>query len=134
MKPLPEFVEGMKIGDSKIECCEICELKNSKKKPVPKDCMTRAKKISDIVHTDVLGKIPPEDVDGHCYTIRFVESFSRFSKFYFMKTRDEILDKLNSFVYVKNMLWHSALEKTPFEMFTKKNLIYLLANFLVELH
>ena len=65
--------------------------------------MTRAKEILDIVHTDVLGKFPPDDVNGHCHTIGFVESFSGFSKVYFMKTRDEILDKLNSFV----LMWES---------------------------
>ena len=37
LKRLPEFVEGMKIGDSKIECGEVCELNKSKKQPVPKD-------------------------------------------------------------------------------------------------
>ena len=66
LKRLPEFFEGMKIGDSKIECCEVCELKKSEKQSVPKDCMTRAIEISDIVHTDVLGKISREAVDGHC--------------------------------------------------------------------
>ena len=56
LKRMPKFVEGMQIGDSKIECCEVCDLNKSKKQPVPKDCMTRAKKNLDIVHTDVLGK------------------------------------------------------------------------------
>ena len=39
LKRLPEFVEGMKLGDSKIECFEVCELNQSKKQPVPKDCI-----------------------------------------------------------------------------------------------
>ena len=59
--------------------------------------MTRAKEILYIVHTEVLGKISPEAVDGHCYAIGFVDSFSRFSKVYFMKTRDEVLDKFKQF-------------------------------------
>ena len=98
LKRLPEFVEGMQISDSKVECCEVCELNKSKKQPVPKDCMTRAKEILDIVHTDVLGKISPEAVDGHCYAIGFVDSFSRFSKVYFMKLRDEVFDKFKQFL------------------------------------
>ena len=65
LKRLPELVEGIKITNSNIECCEVCELNKSKKQPVPKDCMTRAKETLDIVHTDVLGKISPEAVDGH---------------------------------------------------------------------
>ena len=59
--------------------------------------MTRAKETLHIVHTDVLGKTSPEAVDGHCYAIRFVESFSRFSKVYFMKTRDKVSDKFKQF-------------------------------------
>ena len=59
--------------------------------------MTRAKENLDIVHTDVLEKISPEAVDGHCYAIGFVDSFSRFSKVDFMKTRDEVLDKIKQF-------------------------------------
>ena len=98
LKRLPEFVEGLKIGDSKIECCEVSELNKSKKQPVPKDCLTRAKEILDIAHTDVLGEISPEAFDGHCFVIWFVDSFSRFSKVYLMKTRDEFLNKLNSSV------------------------------------
>ena len=45
LKRLPEFVEGKKISDSKFECFEVCELIKSKKQPVPKDCMTRAREI-----------------------------------------------------------------------------------------
>ena len=76
---------------------EKFELNKSKKQPVPKDCMTRAKETLDIVHTDVLRKISPEAVDGHCYAIGFVDSFSRFSKVYFMKTRDGVLDNFEQF-------------------------------------
>ena len=36
LKRLPKFVEGMKIGDSKIECCGICELNKSKNSLFPK--------------------------------------------------------------------------------------------------
>ena len=97
LKRLPEFVEGMKIGDSRFEYCEVFKLNNSKKQPVPKNCMTRAKVILDIVLTDVLGKTSPEAVDGLCYAIGFVDSFSRFSKVYFMKTRDEVFDKFQQF-------------------------------------
>ena len=43
LKRLPEFVEGMTIGDSKIDCCEV-----KKQQLVTKDCMTRAKEFLDI--------------------------------------------------------------------------------------
>ena len=60
--------------------------------------MTRAKEVLDIEHTDVLAKFFHEAVDGHCCTIGFWDSFSRFSKVYFMKTRDEeVMDKVKQF-------------------------------------
>ena len=64
---------------------------------VPKDCMTRGKEIVEFVNTDVLGKKYTEAIDGHCYAIEFVDSFSRFSKVNFIKTRDEVLDKFKQF-------------------------------------
>ena len=72
-------------------------LNKSKKQPVPKYCMKRAKENLDIVHTNVLRKISPEAVDGNCYVIGFVDSFSNFSKVYFIKTRDEVLDNFKQF-------------------------------------
>ena len=65
---------------------EVIELKRSKNSLFPKISWQE----SDIVHTDVLRKISPEAVDAHCYAIGFVDSFSRFSKVYFLKTRDEV--------------------------------------------
>ena len=97
LKRLPEFVKGLKIVDSRIECYEDCEFNNSKKLTVPKDCITRAKEVSDIVQTDVLGKISPESVDGQCYGSGFVDSFSHFSKVNFIETRDEVFDKFKQF-------------------------------------
>ena len=49
------------------------------------------------MHTDVQGKISPETVHGHYYAIGCVDSFSRFLKLYFMKTRDEVLAKFKQF-------------------------------------
>ena len=77
MQRLPEFIKDMKIGDSKLECCEIYDLNKFKKQPVLKDCMRRAKKLLSIVNKCVLRKVIPEVVDGLCYSFGFVDSFSR---------------------------------------------------------
>ena len=63
---LVEHVEGMRISDSSVDVCEICELNKAKKQPIAKDCTTRAQAVLDIVHTDILGPITPEAVDGTC--------------------------------------------------------------------
>ena len=95
---LEQHIEGMKITDFKIENCETCELNKAKKKPVPKDFYIRATRTLDIVHTDILGPIDPIAEDGHRYAIGFVDSFSRYLKIYFMKTRDEATKKLDRFI------------------------------------
>ena len=95
---LEQPVEGMKIKDFKIENCETCELNEAKKKPVPKDSYTRATRTLDIVHIDILGPIHPIAEDGHRYAICFADSFSRYLKIYFMKTRDGATEKMESFI------------------------------------
>ena len=83
---LEQHVEGMKISDFKINNFKTCELNKAKKKPVPKDCYTRATRTLDIVPTDILGPIDPIEEDGHRYAIGFLDSFSKKK---FMKTRNE---------------------------------------------
>ena len=49
------------------------------------------------MHTDILGPITPKAVDGHKYAIGFVDSFSRYCRVYFMKSRNETLEKFQKF-------------------------------------
>ena len=78
---MEQHVEGMKIGDFKIENCETCELNKEKKKTVPKDSYARATRTLDLF-TDILGPIDPIAEDGHRYSIGFVYSFSRSKKLF----------------------------------------------------
>ena len=50
LSKLVEHVEGMRISDSSVDVCEICELNKAKKQPIAKDCRTRAQAVLDIVH------------------------------------------------------------------------------------
>ena len=56
---LVEHVKGMRISDSSVYVCEICELNKAKKQPKAKDCTTRTQAVLNIVHTDILGPITP---------------------------------------------------------------------------
>ena len=47
----------------------------------------------ETVHTDILGAIQPGAVDGHRYAIGFVDSFSRYRKLHFLRSRDEAIEK-----------------------------------------
>ena len=43
------------------------------------------------MHTDILGPITP---NGHKYAIGFVDSFTRYRRVYFMKSRGETIEKI----------------------------------------
>ena len=53
--------------------------------------------VGHCAHTDMLGHIAPEAVNGHKYAIGFVDSFSRYCRVYFMKSSDEILENFQQF-------------------------------------
>ena len=81
-----------------LKNCEFCELTKAKKKPVPKDSYTRATRTLDFVHTDILGPIDLIAKVGYRFASGFVDSFFRYLKMYFMKTRDEATEKLEKFI------------------------------------
>ena len=45
LSKLVEHVQGMRIGDSSVDVCEICELNKAKNQPIAKDCTTRAQAV-----------------------------------------------------------------------------------------
>ena len=94
---LKDHAIGPKVSEHDLGNCDTCQLNKSRKLPVPKDSWTTAKDVLEIDHTDILGPINPEAVDGHRYAIGFVDSFSRHQKVYFLKTRDDAIDKVTQF-------------------------------------
>jgi hypothetical protein len=96
---LESKVLGMSISDKTVELCETCETEKAKRQPIKKSSWgTRALKTLDIVHTDILGPLTEESIDGFKYAIGFVDSYSRFGTVYLMKARSECLDKFKLFV------------------------------------
>ena len=57
----------------------------------------RASGVLECVHSGILGPISTEAVDGHRYAIGFVDSFSRYQKLYFLRSRDEAIEKVEQF-------------------------------------
>ena len=94
---LKDHAVGLKLSEHNLTNCETCQLNKSKKLPVPKDSGTRASEALEFIHTDILGPIQPEVVDGHQYAIGFVNRFSRYQKLYFLRSRDEAFEKVEQF-------------------------------------
>ena len=61
---LKDYAVGLKLSEHSLTNCEMCRPNKSKKIPVPKDSGTRDSEAFEIVHTDILGPIQQEAVDG----------------------------------------------------------------------
>ena len=96
-KRISDHVEGLKIGSKEGGICECCETNKSKRRLVPKDAVTRANEVLEIVYTDVLCPIANASAESFKYAFGFVDSFSQFIKVYFMRSRDEVLEKFQQF-------------------------------------
>ena len=96
---LTKLVDGMHIRkDGAAGQCDTCAEEKSKLAPLNKASDTRAKKKLDIVHTDVLGPIHQESYEGFRYAIGFIGSYSRYAVMYPMRTRVEVIEKLELFI------------------------------------
>ena len=81
-----------------IGVCDVCATQKAKRAAITKTWGTRATESLAIVHTDILGPMQTESVDGERYAIGFIDSYSRFATVYLMRTRDEAPEKMKQFV------------------------------------
>ena len=84
---------GLRLNEHDVGNCNPCQSNKSNKPPIPKDSRKRAKNVLEIVHTDILGPINPEAVDGHRKAIGFVDSFSRYQKEHFLNIMLDAIKK-----------------------------------------
>ena len=89
---------GMDISTRAESVCEPCETQKAKRKPIKKSWGTRAESVLHIVHSDILGPLHVESVDGFRYAVGFVDSWSRYGTVYFMRSRDQCFSKFQLFV------------------------------------
>ena len=67
------------------------------RKKIPKTHSKIAKARGDVVYTDI-ETVPTKDFYGNTYVVHFTDSYSRFSKCYPMKSKTEIVAKLELFI------------------------------------
>lgn len=88
------FDTNCSLGD-----CEICIQSKLCKKPAnseeKKTCRTT--KRLEIIHSDVCGPISTSSLEGKKYMVTFIDDYSRYCKVYFMKRKNEVLDKFKEF-------------------------------------
>ena len=89
-----KLVSGMDFQSAKeSDFCEGCAHGKHKRASFPKGQATRASEILEIVHSDVCGPMQENSLGGSRYFVTFIDDKSRFTAVYFMKTKDQVLEK-----------------------------------------
>ena len=58
----------------------------------------KAKDILETVHTDVCGSFKTTGLNGENYFVSFIDHYSKITKVYCIKTKDEVFDCLVRFI------------------------------------
>jgi transposase InsO family protein len=79
------MVKNIPHIDHSDKLCEGCVLGKHPRNSFPKESSYRAKKVLELVHTDICGPITPNSLGKHRYFITFIDDFSRRTWVYFLK-------------------------------------------------
>ena len=94
------MVDGIgKLKISKVELCESCI--NGKMTRSKFGTRTKAKRLLEIIHTDIAGPITPLTHNEERYFITFVDDFSNYVQVYVIKNKSDALD---CFIEYANMV------------------------------
>ena len=63
----------------------------------------KEKGILEIIHSDVCGPISSNSLSRYAYYVSFIDDYSRKTRIYFLKTKDEVFNKFKEFkVLIEN--------------------------------
>ncbi|UYV61273.1 hypothetical protein LAZ67_1004196 [Cordylochernes scorpioides] len=66
--------------------------------PFPKKTEYRATETLQLVRSDVCGPLPTNSISGKRYFITFTDDYSRYTKIYLLKGKDEVYEKIKDYV------------------------------------
>ena len=93
------MVDGMNTtgqsGDNST--CESCMMGKQHRTAYPKEIPYRATQPFEIVHSDVCGPMHVNSHGNSKYFVTFVDDYSRYVHVYFIKGKDEVLEKFKEF-------------------------------------
>ena len=91
------MVIGLPQFSSPSEVCEDCVVSKQHRETFPKGKAWRAKKVLELVHSDLCGPINPTSNGGKRYFITFVDDFSRKTWVYFLQQKSEAFEVFKRF-------------------------------------
>ena len=96
----PAATIGMDIDASTValpNACHGCEMGKSARKPFS-GSGKRASRIYEVVHSDLAGPMRTMSLQGSSYIATFVDDHSRHAVIYFLRTKDQFVRALKSFL------------------------------------
>jgi hypothetical protein len=82
-------------GDHKGVCNGCAQGKNIKNLFPKRD--SKIEGVLELIHSDVCGPIPSSSISRYVYYVSFIDDYSHKTWIYFLKTKDEVFNKLNEF-------------------------------------
>ena len=94
------MVKGLSYStSSNKEFCKPCVQGKIHKKKFPKTGGKRAKKILDLVHSDVCGQMEVPSLSGSKYFLSFVDDKSRYVWAYILRKKSDVFEKFIEWVF-----------------------------------
>ncbi len=108
LKELDAMVDGMDLKEMSLHhTCEGSVKGKHQRTSFPKDRVTSASQLLEIVHTDVCGPMKTTSHGGVRYFLTFIDDFSRKTHVYLLKAKGEVFEKFKQYkALVKNEIGH----------------------------
>ena len=89
--------------ESPDEVCEDCVVSKQHREPFPIGKSWKAKRVLELVHSDICCPISPTSNGGTCYFISFIDDYSRNTWVCFLREKSEAFETFKKFkVFVEN--------------------------------
>ncbi|KRT78250.1 hypothetical protein AMK59_6683 [Oryctes borbonicus] len=125
-------IDNLKVG--KIEFCEPCI--KGKMSRLPFGTRSKAKRLLEIVHSDVAGPITPLTHDGGKYFVSFIDDFSNFVTVYIIKNKGDVFSCFKEYAIMMQSKFDARISvlrsdngreyiSDEFKTFCRENGIYM---------
>ena len=92
------LVEGLDLGKEKsLSICKPCIEGKKCRSKFSKNCGITARRKLELVHSDVCGPMRTDSIGGARYFVTFIDDYTRFSMVYFIRQKNEVLQKFKEF-------------------------------------
>ena len=94
------MADGMNCSNHGKESslCESCVIGKQHRTPFPKGIPQRANQPFETIHSDVSGPMHVKSFGNSQYFVTFIDDYSRHTQVYFLKSKEEVLEKFKEFV------------------------------------